>query len=263
MYEKKVEKLNFDYLQMYFKEPYVIDLENTRGKLVVYQPTIGDIISLGEERFYNTLYIFITNTTTYRLMLWKSGIDWNEISDFELFLMLYTGIDNEVSKLFFPDINWEDFNLYEKQDNEKTSMILYNEKDNIEINENVYNHFSQYLRNVFNIYPDEKLTNNAIMKDWFIQKDKRQLEINKEKEKMGKKEESSIQSIVSACVNHPGFKYKLHELRNVGVCEFYDSVKRLQIYESTTALMKGMYSGFLDAKEIRPEDYNFMQNFKR
>jgi hypothetical protein len=62
-------------------------------------------------------------------------------------------------------------------------------------------------------------------------------------------------------VNHPGFKYKLQELREVGVCEFYDSVQRLQIYESATAVMKGMFSGFVDSKNIKPDQYNWMKQF--
>lgn len=68
-----------------------------------------------------------------------------------------------------------------------------------------------------------------------------------------------MKTIVSSLVNHPGFKYKLKELKEVGVAEFYDSVKRLQIYEQSTALMKGMYSGFIDGSKIKPEDYNFMR----
>ena len=207
-------------------------------------------------------------------------MDWNEVSDFELFLMLYPGIDEKVSKLFFGDLNWKDFELSkkisfeEKEDDienisddskseEKIQFCLYNEKEDIEINEDVYNHISQYLRSVFNIYPEEKLTNNSVMKKWFIEKDLRQLNIDKEKAKNGKMDGNSIQSIISACVNHPGFKYKLRELRDVGICEFYDSVKRLQVYESTTALMKGMYSGFMDSSKIKAEDYNFMQDIKR
>ena len=98
------------------------------------------------------------------------------------------------------------------------------------------------------------------MKQWYINKDKRAIEREKEKEQKGEKEmTSSIQPLISSCVNHPGFKYKLHELKEVGVCEFYDSVNRLQIYESSTALMKGMYSGFIDGSKIKPEDYNFMR----
>ena len=70
---------------------------------------------------------------------------------------------------------------------------------------------------------------------------------------------SSIQALISSCINHPGFKYSLKDLKHVGVAEFYDSVKRLQVYEQSTALMKGMYSGFVDGSKLKATDYNFMR----
>jgi len=39
-----------------------------------------------------------------------------------------------------------------------------------------------------------------------------------------------------------------------------DSVQRLQVYESSTAVMKGMYSGFVDGSKIKPENYNWMRS---
>ena len=72
--------------------------------------------------------------------------------------------------------------------------------------------------------------------------------------------QSTLLPLISACLNHPGFKYKKNDFREVGIVEFMDSVQRLQIYESSTALMKGMYSGFLDTSKIDKEELNFMRD---
>lgn len=253
-------EIEFDRLKMYLGEPYVIHVNDVSKDLVVLQPTIGDIISFGEKRFYHTLYTFICNTTMYRLSLWKQGIDWNEMSDFALFCLLYHGIDQEAANLLFKDVDFSNLTLCPKKEGDKESIVLVDFDSQIEIDENAYNHFSQYLRNVFNIFPEEKLTKDPVMKKWFIRKDERKLQHEEEELKKGKaKEAYSIQPIISACINHPGFKYKLQDLKTIGVCEFYDSVKRLQIYESSTALMKGLYSGFINGKDINPENYNFMR----
>lgn len=246
--------LYFDKLQMYMGRPYSINVESAIGEIVIHPPTIGKIIDLGEKNFYSTLSVFTTNTTSHRLLLWENGIDWNEISDYQLFCMLYKQVSFDATQLIFGDIDFNDFQLVKRADDE---VSLYNEKLNIEINEEVYQHIAQYLRNVFNIFPEEKITKSGVMKEMFIAKDKRELA----NQKFQKKESSSIQSLISACVNHPGFKYKLKELEDMGVCEFYDSVKRLQVYESTTALMKGMYSGMIDTKQISSDSYNFMRDF--
>lgn len=242
---------------MYFGDPYVIDVEDAEGSLTIYQPTIGDIVRLGEKKFYSTLSIFITNTTTYRLPLWESGLDWNVVSDFQLFTMLYKSIDPEAEKLILGDVDITEFGLFQKNESE---VILYNPSLNIEINENVYNHMAMYLRTVFSMLPEEKYTDDPILKQWYINKDKRDKEIGEIKEERGEAKEASIVALISSCVNHPGFKYNLQELRDIGVCQFYDSVKRLQIYENTTSLLKGMYSGMIDGSKIKPDDYNFMKD---
>lgn len=255
-------KVEFDMLQLYCGEPYIIDLDNAVGSVTVYSPTIGDIISLGEKRFYQTLNIFICNTTQYRVILWDLGIDWNTFGDFELFAMLYPQIDPDAAKLMFGDLDFSKFQPFTKRLNEddEPQLILWDEEDEIEINYDVYNHFSQYIRTVFNSFPDEKITENNTLKKWYIDKDKREIERNLKKAEKGEVQPStSIQALISSCINHPGFKHSLKDLKNVGVAEFYDSVKRLQVYEQSTSLMKGMYSGFIDGSKIKPQDYNFMR----
>lgn len=252
-------KVDLDICKIYFGEPYVIDVDSAVGKIALKQPTIGEIIEIGEKRFNSTLGIFVGNTTQYRLPLWENGVDWNEISDFELFCSLIRGADSVIVDMLFDNINFDNFKPYQKKTaDEKVTVSLYDDINNIEINEEVYWYISQYFRSVFNIYPEEKITHDAIMKQWFIEKDKRDLK-NAEEKRDKDENYSSLQNIISACVNHPGFKYKLKELKEVGVAEFYDSAKRLQVYEATTALQKGMMSGFIDGKNIKPDEYNFMR----
>ena len=145
----------------------------------------------------------------------------------------------------------------------KETIVLYNPDDNIEIDERTYQYIHQYIQTIFNIFPDEKITSVPTMKKWFIDSDRRKLKNEKYKKDKNENIEHSMLSIISSCVNHPGFKYKTSELKEIHVSEFYDSVQRLQIYEHTTAVLKGMFSGFVDSKKIKPEAYNFMQDLHK
>jgi len=261
MLKSRNPKIEFDRLRMYFNEPYVIDVEDAEGIITVYPPTIGDVIEFGEKKFFQSLRVFTTNTTENRLMLWDIGIDWNEFSDFNLFCLMIGLMDEDIWNLFFHDVDLEDFQQYSKKvDEDHSCTVLYNPVDGVEINEMVYFHLSQYFRAMFNIYPEEKLTDSGVLKGWYIDKDRRDLKL---KQEIKKDDESfSMLPAISAYVNHPGTKYKTKELKEVGICEFYDSVQRLQIYESATACLKGMFSGMVDAKKIKPEEYNFMREIK-
>lgn len=255
-------ELKFDKLRMYFGKPYVINLPSADGKVTVLVPKISQLLDLGEERFYNTLNIFTTNTTQYRLVLHRAEppIDWCEISDFELFISLYKQADMEVVNCLFDNLPLNEFELYAKQQpNGERSVTMYHMPTKTEINEEVYQHIAQYLRQVFMIHVEEKITKDPILKAMYYQKDEVAFERAKQKKEKGEDEQSSIQPLVSSCINHPGFKYKLHELEEVNICEFYDSVGRLRIYENTRALLQGSYSGMMDTSKIDMESFNFMR----
>lgn len=256
----KSQKIKFDDLQIYFGEPYTVNVESAEGSITLYQPTIGDIVKIGYEKFYENLNIFVANTTMYRTMLWDIGIDWNEFSDYQLFLLLFKNIDDKIVEPMFRDVKLSNFKPFEETLENEKRYILYDEKNHIEINEEVYNYISQYYRTVFNIHPKDMFTKGETMKKLWIHKDKRNAELNKFK-KNPDEGKFSLKALISSCVNHSGFKYKLSELKELPVATFFDSVQRLQIYEQSTALLKGMYSGMIDSKEIKQEQIDFMRNF--
>lgn len=252
-------KYEFDKLQLYFAEPYIIRNEDENGNAIseikLLQPTIGDIVRIGESRFYNTLYIFILNTTSYRLQLWDMGQDWNKISDYELFCSLIKGANFEVTRTIFGDINFNDFDLYTKKlKDDSQVMTLYNPKLNIEIDEETYTHIAQYLRTMFNIFPKVEKTKGKTTKEWLIEEEREKLNLRKDDES-----KSTLLPLISTYINHPGTKYKSNELCEVGIFEFMDSIQRIQIYESTVAINHGMYSGMVDLKGVDKEAFNFMR----
>ena len=258
-------KPQFDRLKMYFGLPF--DVGNGM-KIII--PTVGDILELenSDLTFYQTLYIWIANPTTYRLMLWDNKIDWNKISDYDLFLMLYKSENPEVSKMIFgDDIDFGKFSFFTKSGVdydpdgnpvEKTEVTLYDPEDDIELSEKEYTLISSYLKAAFNIYPKVEKAKGKITKQSIIEEERMNLEARKRKGE--DKQTSTLLPLVSACINHPGFKYNLEELKNVNFVQFMDSVQRLQIYENATALLKGSYSGMIDTSKINKEEFNWMKD---
>lgn len=251
----------FDHLKMYFGEPFEVG-----NGLIIHQPTVGQILEVGEQEFYSMLYLFISNPTTYRLQLWDLGIDWNKITSYMLFTMLIKSVDSDVAKIIFGDVDFKGFEIYTKtkteanEDGEEVEVqvpTLYNTSSEMELSEDDYTLISEYLQTMFNIFPKVEKAKGKATKEAIIEEDRMNLAMRQRK---NESDDSGLLSLVSACVNHPGFKYKLQELRDVGICQFMDSVQRLQVYESSTALMKGMYSGFVDGSKLKSEDYNWMRS---
>jgi len=247
-----------DKLKLYFGKPYSITCP-TGKEIVVYQPTIGDIMERGEQEVYSVVNVFVANPTMYRLQLWDQGLDWNKMTEYELFMMLSPTLKKEDTEILFGDLDFEGFQKYVATDpeTEEQRITLYNPEQDIEIDEATHKNITEFIRFLFNIYPKVEKAKGRATKEALIWEDRDNYERNKNKE-----QKSMLLPMISSCLNHPGFKYKKKELIDVGIVEFMDSVQRLQIYESTTALLKGMYSGFCDTSKIPKEQFDFMREIK-
>ena len=246
------KEYHFDKLKMYFGEDY-----NYKG-IIISMPTIGDILEVGEDRFYKSLSLFLYNSTSIRVFLWDNcnETDWNKVKDIEVFsIMNHLIQDKEPLKLLFKNLFFDDFQLVpvkREVDDEIYELALYSERQNIWLYEEDYIQIAEYVREMLNIHPKVEKAKGKTAKAWILQEDRMNMRNQEEKNV------ANLLSLVSACVNHPGFKYKLQELKAVGIYQFMDSVKRLQKYENSTAAMKGLYSGFVDSKSLNPELINFM-----
>lgn len=248
-------EFEIDALQLYFGEPFNISSDSAND-IVILQPTIGDIIKEGEKKVYSALYTLIANPTMYRLTLWNNHIDWNKLTDFQLFCMLYPSLTQDSTKLLFGDLDFQLFKTYQDELEDGTPFFyLYNEAQDYYIDENIYKIFTSYLKTMFNIFPKTEKARGKATKEALIWEDQQNYDLHKDEPY-----KSTLLPLISACLNHPGFKYKKNELKEVGIVEFMDSVQRLQIYESSTALLKGIYSGFIDASKINKDDLNFMRD---
>lgn len=108
-------KIHFDELQMYYQIPYKVN-----DFITIYQPTIGEIMELGDTRFYASLHPFLCNPTSMRLKLWDDGLDWNKVSEFELFIILHPNMDFQALQLVFRDF---DFSILKPMKHTDTNQI--------------------------------------------------------------------------------------------------------------------------------------------
>lgn len=261
---KEKESNHFDKLKMFFGEDYYV-----KG-IQICQPTIGDILEIGEKKFYSALSPFTNNSTSIRLMLSEFGIDWCKIKDIEVFQILMSGIKNDSEdeetpkenptlKLIFPNVDIMSFRLETIRKSEDTppEFCLYSKKLNGILFEDDYMEIAEYIREMLNIHPKVEKAKGKIAKKWMLDEDRMNLQ-NRPSEN-----DSSLLPLVSSLINHPGFKYNLEQLKQVGIVQFYDAIQRLQIYEGTRALLQGSYSGFCDTSKINKDQFNFMRNIEK
>lgn len=259
--------ITYDELKMYFGEDYWVT-----DKICIKVPRIGDILEFGDSKFYSIVSTLCANPTSFRLQLWKKNIDWNEISEFDLFSSIIKELTPNETSLLFGDLNFSWFMpVYDKEcDCKKLLYIPRNEQGGVDgskidesmfIDELIYTKIIKYIRDMFDIHPKVEKAKNKATKKAMIWEDEMNLQAEMQKNKNRNSKKSFLLPLVSSMVNHPGFKYKIDELKDVNIVQFMDSVRRLQTYESVTALMHGMYSGFLDTSKLNMQkDLNWLKD---
>lgn len=259
--QNKKPEYHFDKLKMYFGEDYELN------GITISIPTIGDILEIGESRFYHALSPFLNNPTSVRVFLYDVfKKDWNKTKEIEVFFILYKmlKLNNEKALESNPDafdlLDIYDLifkkkslrNLELKTDNEG-NFILADPIQKLIIREDEYLEIAEFIRSMLDIHPKTEKAKGKTTKHWMLQEDRMKAQQNEDK-----KSSSTLLPLVSACVNHPGFKYKLEELKQVNICQFMDSVQRIQKYEQGVAAISGIYSGMVSSKDIPKDLINFM-----
>lgn len=240
--------LNIDELQMYFGEPFHIN-----DKITIYIPTIGDIVEFGERQYYGMIHTLTCIPSDMKSQLFDMGIDYETLSDFELFVMLTRNLTPENTKLVLGDLDLSKFGLYTNKDNNE--LVLYDTNLDIAIDKLIYMKIVEYIRKVHNIKPKIEKAANKTTKKILIQLDRDRI-----KKAQTEEYKSYLKTLISAMMRYPGFKYKSNELKQCGLYEFMDTVQGAQIYISSTALLKGSYSGMIDTSKINKKEFNWMRS---
>lgn len=217
----------------------------------IHQPKISEICDIGEKQYYSDISAITSTPSQYKVQLFDMGIDYRAISDYELFLMLYRCVSEDVSKLLFNGLNICDFEVATKDDD---SIFLYGQKNNIIIDELGYILISEYLRKIhFFEKIVEKAGTEKSMK-YLIERDRRRL--NRAKNNDFK---SLLKPLVSAMVNCEHFKYNHLTVFDMHIYAFNDSVRQIQKIKNYDNLMFGLYSGSIDAKKINQKELTWVQ----
>ena len=223
-----------DSLQLYFGNDLVIN-----EHITVRQPTLRDVIEMGEEEYYGLVFSLTAISSDLKSTLWDAGIDWTNVSDLEMFFMMSSIIPIERTRILFGDLDLQGFGLYQREDGD---LIMVN-KDNVVIDMYIHKQIMNFLCLVHNIKKKPEFAGNELTKKFLIEDDRQRIARQR-----NKPYESQLLPLVSAMVNSPGFKYDLETVQNMKLYAFMDSVRRIQLIRSTFLLTEAYYGGHLDEK---------------
>ena len=238
--------LEADELQLYIGDDYIIN-----DKIKVMQPTIRQIAEFGERDFFSTLHTLCAISSDMKAQLWDIGIDWMEVQDFDLFVMLSQTLTPDRTKPLFGDLDFTKLKPY-KHPNVEGEIILANKESGILIDKMIHYRIVSYLRKAFNITPKVEKAKNEITKRILIEEDRRKIEQNK-----NKPFKSYLLPLISSVKVKQG--YTKDYVLNMGYFEFFDELNRLQVINNADHLLDGVYHGTVDMKKINKSELNWLR----
>ena len=237
--------LEIDDLQLYIGSDYKIN-----DSIVIKQPTILQVAEFGEKNFFSMVHTITAIPSDMKANLDDMGLDWMEVEDFELFMMLSQTLTPDKTYLLFGDLDFSKFKPFRHPQN--GDIVLADKEAGIIIDQMVYLRIVSYLRKAFNITPKVEKAANKMTKKILIEEDRKKIELNK-----NKPFKSYLLPLISAIKVKQG--YTKDYVLNMGYVEFFDDVARCQVIHNADHLLSACYAGTLDMKKVNKAELNWMK----
>lgn len=237
--------LEADELQLYFGDDYVIN-----DQITISQPRVGDIIAYGESSYFSMVHAISAISSDMKSQLFDMGIDWNELEDFDLFIMLSQTLTPDRTGILFGDLDFSKLRPFRNPQNDE--IVLADKESGIIIDKLIYTRIVNYIRKLHHITPKVEKTRSKTVKKWLIEEDRKRIQNSQ-----NKPFRSYLLPIVSSVKVKQG--YTKDYVRNMGFYELMDEVERLNVINNADHLLHGMYSGMINTKGIKKDDLNWMK----
>ena len=238
-------QIDVDDLKLYLGDPYVIN-----DNITILQPTIKQIAEFGEKDFFSVVHTITAIPSDMKANLDDMGLDWMEVEDFELFMMLVQTLTPDRTCLLFGDLDFSKLRPF--RNNENGDIVLADKEAGILIDKMIYLRIVSYLRKAFNITPKIERAANKMTKKILIEEDRNRMQQNKDKPF-----KSFLLPMISSVKVKQG--YTKDYVLNMGYVEFMNDIARLQVIHNADHLLSACYAGTIDMKKINKSELNWMK----
>ena len=209
-------------------------------------PTVGEILE-DEDSYYNIVSSLTASPFQFMVQLDDMGIDYTQITDYQLFMMLFPMYTKSDLSLLFGDLDTSDFGIYiNQQDN---SQVIYSPSNNIVIDELVYNDLADTIRKINLFEKVKSKPGNESARKYLLEKERKKQKRNAKKQK-----EPYLEKLVIALVNTSEFPYNYETCMDLSIYKFNQSFKQIQHKIAFDNTMIGVYAGTVDTSKMTNKD---------
>jgi len=213
-------------------------------------PTVGEILD-NEDAYYQTVTLITAMPIDLMVQLDDIGIDFSEINEYELFLMLFGELRESDTSMIFGDLDLKGFELVE----EDGKPYLLNKSTGVQINRAVHAAIADTLRKIHHFEKNTKKPANAAARNFMIERARTKMKRNK-----NRRRDSQLEELIVAMVNAEQYKYGFEGTRELSIYQFNASVRQVIKKVDYDNKMRGVYFGTVDAQKLSQNELNWLSN---
>lgn len=218
--------------------------------VVLRVPTIGEIVEYGEAAYFSMAQTLCATPSSMKVALDDMKLDWMQVTDFQLFMMLCQSLPQSATKLLLGDLDLQSLKPYSFGENE---VVLSNEDHTIVISEMVYEILVTYIRKMHGFKKQVDKAGNEITKMMLIK-----VARDDAKKAENKPYKSFLRPLISSVKCRMG--YTMEYVKKMGIYELMDDLSRLGVIVNADAALAGSWSGMVDTKKIPKETFDWTRD---
>lgn len=219
-------------------------------KIEIVLPTVGEVIK-DEAHYYGLISAMTAMPIDMMVQLEDVGIDFTQIDEYQLFMLMFAGFKDQDTHLVFGDL---DLSRFERGINTQNGeIVLYDEENDIAIDKAIYNQIADTLRQIHHLEKNYRKPGNQEAKEYLLKKERKRL--NRRKNDPIR---SQLEPLIIAMVNTEQYKYDFESTKSLSIYQFNESVRQVVKKTEYDNLMFGIYSGSINAKEINRDELSWI-----
>ena len=221
--------------------------------IAVHVPTVDEIFDFGDQKYYNIVQTLIATPFDLMVELDDIGIDYETITDYQLFVLMMESIaiNEEDTSIFFGNLNLKSFQeAVNPQNGEK---VLWDKDNDIVIDQMIALEICNAIRKIHFWKAPLGKAGNAEAKAYLIERNR------KKKQRLAKKPyKSFLESMIISLVNTEEFPYNYETVMGLSVYKLNASWRQIQKKKHWEQTMNGCYFGTVDINKIDLEKISWL-----
>lgn len=215
-------------------------------------PLVGEVID-NEDEYYGLVSMLTAMPIDMMVQLDDMGIDFVDINEYDLFLLLFGTLREQDTSLVFGDLDLSQFQPAISEQNGE--IILLNEQSGVCIDRAIHGMIADALRKIHQLKKDIRKPGNTAAREYMIDRARKKMA-----RRQKQNQDSHLESLIVALVNSEQCNYSFEGIRELSIYQFNRSVRQVIRKNDYNNVMHGVYAGTVSTKDLSQDELNWVTN---